>query len=555
MPRGRKRSPQDSIDSILLALSRRSDIDPDTLSHYFDRLDEEWTEGAREKVLHLLRTNDTSAHSAAVLILTELATDFDLRELERFVADPTVSDIAKLTLAPVLKELGSDIVDDRIIDYLHDPEAAMHQMQTRLLDLVERSELGIESVLDDVVSMPVERRLGFISWLGQNQDPRSARLLIPLLETQSSKVVMAAIDALEQLGSIAAHQTIPALNYLIANTANRQVKQHARAVLGRLTMQSAPGMEIVETHQQLPLHQARVSFVDGSGTQMMMISWRRPDGLVKGVNVLYQDQWGIKDCYGTDEMEPGRWSQLVNDVEEHGFINFQVSLEYCRALIAEARALNKRTRHKLPIAYSIWRPYLGDDETSKKHANTISTTLEPRSFNPDLALLAQRGDQLYRMPEFESWLFEPLIDLMPYINRYWVIDNVFDMFTIGSPQPGRGRKKGQRSQKPRQANLEALVSEALDTLVDNSWRTLYEARLRRQGAFFLSAHRPDDAALVSAVASALHPASGLSVQEQPFLRAMMRASIESGPMRMMAEVLEAGDFDLGPDPMDPFFLE
>ena len=553
MPRGRKRSPQDSIDSILLALSRRSDIDPDTLSHYFDRLDEEWTEGAREKVLHLLRTNDTLAHSAAVLILTELATDFDLRELERFVADPTVSDIAKLTLAPVLKELGSDIVDDRIIEYLNDPEAAMHQMQTRLLDLVERSELGIESVLDDVVSMPVERRLGFISWLGQNRDPRSARLLIPLLETQSSKVVMAAIDALEQLGTITAHQTIPALNYLIANTANRQVKQHARAVLGRLTMQSAPGMEMVETHQQLPLHQARVSFVDGSGTQMMMISWRRPDGLVKGVNVLYQDQWGIKDCYGTDEMELDRWSQLVKDVEEHGFINFQVSLEYCRALIAEARALNKRTRHKLPIAYSIWRPYLGDEETPKKHASAISTTLEPRSFNPDLALLAQRGDQLYRLPEFESWLFEPLSDLMPYINRYWVIDNVFDMFTIGSTQPGRGRKKGQGSQKLRQPNLEALVSEALDTLVDDSWRTLYETRLRRQGALFLFAHRPEHAALVSAVASALHPASGLSVQEQPFLRAMMRASIESGPMRMMAEVLEAGDFDLGP--MNPFSLE
>jgi hypothetical protein len=553
MPRGRKRSPQDSIDSILLALSRRSDIDPDTLSHYFDRLDEEWTEGAREKVLHLLRTSDPSAHSAAVLILTELATDFDLRELERFVADPTVSDIAKLTLAPVLKELGSDIVDDRIIDYLNDPEAAMHQMQTRLLDLVERSELGIESVLDDVVSMPVERRLGFISWLGQNRDPRSARLLIPLLETQSSKVVMAAIDALEQLGTIAAPQTIPALNYLIANTANRQVKQHARAVLGRLTMQSAPGMEMVETPQQLPLHQARVSFVDGSGTQMMMISWRRPDGLVKGVNVLYQDQWGIKDCYGTDEMELDRWSQLVKDVEEHGFINFQVSLEYCRALIAEARALNKRTRHKLPIAYSIWRPYLGDDETPKKHASAISTTLEPRSFNPDLAFLAQRGDQLYRMPEFESWLFEPLTDLMPYINRYWVIDNVFDMFTIGATQPGRGRKKGQGSQKLRQPNLEALVSEALDTLVDDSWRMQYETRLRRQGALFLFAHRPDDAALVSAVASALHPASGLSVQEQPFLRAMMRASIESGPMRMMAEVLEAGDFDLGP--MDSFSLE
>src|ERR1700730_14128257 len=115
MPRGRKRNPQESVDSILLAICRRDNIDSETLSHYFDRLDEEWTDGARDKVLHLLRTTDSQAHSAAILILSELATDFDLEELEDFVADPTVSDLAKLTLAPVLKEIDSDIADDRLI--------------------------------------------------------------------------------------------------------------------------------------------------------------------------------------------------------------------------------------------------------------------------------------------------------------------------------------------------------------------------------------------------------------------------------------------------------
>src|SRR5258707_6315013 len=145
MARGRKGPPQESIDSILLAMSRRDDIDPDTLSHYFDRLDEEWTDGAREKVLHLLRTTDSQAHSAAILILSELATDFDLEELEDFVADPTVSDMAKLTLAPVLKELGSDMPDDGILDYLTDPDVAMLQIQTRLLDLLGRRQICPES--------------------------------------------------------------------------------------------------------------------------------------------------------------------------------------------------------------------------------------------------------------------------------------------------------------------------------------------------------------------------------------------------------------------------
>jgi len=43
MSRGRKGPPQENIDSILLSMSRRMDIDPVTLSHYFDRLDEECT--------------------------------------------------------------------------------------------------------------------------------------------------------------------------------------------------------------------------------------------------------------------------------------------------------------------------------------------------------------------------------------------------------------------------------------------------------------------------------------------------------------------------------
>src|ERR1700694_3783861 len=119
MPRGRKRPPQDSIDSILLAISRRDNIDPDTLAHYLDRRDEEWTEGARTKVLNLLRTHDAAAHAAAVLILSELATDFDLEELEDFVSDPTVTDLAKITLASVLKTLDSEMADDGIIEYLN----------------------------------------------------------------------------------------------------------------------------------------------------------------------------------------------------------------------------------------------------------------------------------------------------------------------------------------------------------------------------------------------------------------------------------------------------
>jgi hypothetical protein len=538
MPRGRKGTPQDSIDSILLAMSRRSDIDPDTLSHYLDRLDEEWASGAREKVLHLLRTTDSSAHSAAALILSELATDFDLEELEEFVTDPTVGDLAKLSLAPVLKDLDSDLADEGIIDYLNDPESAMLQMQLRLLDLVGQSELGVEAILEDVLAMPMERRMGFIGWLGGSQDPRAARLLIPLLENQATKVALAAMDALEQLGAAASEESIPALNYLLANSSNRQIKQQARAVLGRLTMLTPPGAG-PESLAELPLHEARVSFIDGAGAQMIMLSWRKPDGLLKGVNLLYQDEWGIKDCYGTDEMASDHWQELVGSMDEQGFISFEVPLDYCRALIAEARQQNKRSRHKLPVAYAVWRPLIEASAPAPKGSTAFVTMREPLQLDDELMRLVARGDELYKLPEFEPWLFEPFASLQPYIHDY---------LNLG-PLPehvGRRRKGTSKQVEGHKREREALVDRALDKIIDTRWRLLYDTRLRRQAALFQLIGRDEEAEIISAVAAALHPDSGVPLQQQPFLRALIHRSLERGLIHMMAEMLESASLRSSP---------
>ena len=546
MPR-KKRPPQDSIDSILLAISRREDIDPDTMSHYLTRLDEEWTDGARDKVLHLLRSSDAMAHAAAVLILTELATDFDLEELEDFVTDPTVSDMAKLSLAPILKELDSEIADEGIVEYLNDPATAIQQMQTRLLELVGQSEMGAESILEDVIAMPTERRLAFVNWLGSSNDPRAASLLIPLLENQPSKVAQVIIDALEQLGPVAAYQTIPALNYLIATSSNRQLKQHARAALGRLTMLSALGVEDAAMTKarlhQLPEYQARVSSIDGSGAQLIMLSWQRPDGGLKGINVLYQDQVGIKDCYGIDEMDLDRWEHLADELKEQGLGCFEVSFEYARAVIMEARAINKRTRHRLPIAYSIWRPFIEIEGFGKKNASAISTMIVLPDLSPETIALAQRGDELYQLPEF-MWMYEPAMDLEPYITRYWVVSNGFEL------APERRSRRGKQREQEKQAQLEDLTGQALMALVDGSWRTLYETRLRRQAYLLQYIGRKEDAVLAAAVAAVLDPASPVSIQEQAFPRAMIRFSIEQGPLRIMVDAFESGNF--GPFPIKFF---
>ncbi len=541
MSRGRKKAPRESVDSILLAISHNEDIDEETMSRYLDRLDEEWANGAREKVLHLLRNNDAMVQSAAVRILSELATDFDLEGLEDFVADPTVSDMSKLSLSPILKELGSEMADDGIIEYLNDPSGAIRQMQLRLLEIVGQSEMGVETVLDDVVSMPADRRLGFIHWLGNSNDPRAVSLLIPLLVHQTGKIVMEVIDALEQLGSIAVNHTIPALNHFIATTSNRELKQHARAVLGRLTMQSMLGVEdavlMEDRRYQLPIHEARVSSIDGSGTQLIMLSWVRPDGLIKGINVLSQSQKGIKDCYGVDEMDAEHWQSLVGDLNEQGFSSFIVPFEYARALVLEARAYNKRSRSKLPIAYAIWRPLIEGLLPAKKFTSPYPTILEPIALDPATQALAQQGNKLYELNEFLSWMYEPIERIEPFITRHLAEHDVFNAYF---------ENKTKSEERKHQKQLTKLVDEAVGLLINEKWRTLYEERLRRQAALFQVAGREKEVALIRAVAAQLHPASGVAIQEQAFPRALISFSIEQGPLRLMVESLRSGEMGTFP---------
>ena len=294
--------------------------------------------------------------------------------------------------------------------------------------------------------------------------------------------------------------------------------------------------EVLQVQQQ-PLHEARVSFVDGSGAQMVILSWQRPDGLLKGVNVLYQDEWGIKDCYGTDEMEMERWTELVESMEEQGFGSFKVSLAYCRALITEARAINKRTRHKVPVAYAVWRPFIEGDDANKKQNPPVMTMLDPLPFTPEVATLAQRGDELYALSEFESWFYDPFANIRSYVGPYTSI-----LGNMQSPSRSRKRKGSQQKADIHKADLEAIVSEALDKVIDTKWRMLYETRLRRQGALFQLVERTNDASLVSAVASTLHPDSGVPPRNQPFLRAMMHRSLENGLLRLMTEAFENGPF-------------
>src|SRR5439155_3387203 len=106
--------------------------------------------------------------------------------------------------------------------------------------------------------------------------------------------------------------------------------------------------------------------------------------------------------------------------------------------------------------------------------------------------------------------------------------HVFDNGS-GKRTRGRGGKKPQPREAEQKTLLEELISEALEKLIDDKWRLLYETRLRRQAALFHFTERREQVPLMQAVATLLHPSSQIPVREQEFVRTLMRISIEQGP--------------------------
>jgi hypothetical protein len=431
------------------------------------------------------------------------------------------------------------MADDGLLEYLNDGAGAIRQMQSHLLELAGKNVLGVETILNDFRAMSEDRQLGFIIWLGNSGDPRAVSILVPLLDLTNSKLVAAVIEALEVLGGLAVSRTIPALRRFLGFTSNRQLKDLARATIDRLTAQlllEPEELTLMERHSSSCEYEARVSPLDSSGNQLLMLAWLRSDRMLQGINLLINASYGLRDCYSLDEVSREQWEALVQDFHTHGYNGLKVPFDYARALAIEAYGQRKRSRGSLPLAYSLWRPQIeGNDSREKKKklvASLVSVKRVPfTQLDPSYAM---KGSELLELPEFISWSYDALDRIVPYITRY------MELFphNINVAQP----ELLQLSHEQEQAlahGLDSLVKEALEDLIDTEWRLSYESLLRRQAAFFQQTDRNDIAQIVGGVASALHPDSPVPLQQQTFPQALLRLSIKQGPLRLMLETLRS----------------
>lgn len=460
-----------------------------------------------------LTTGGEREREVAAALLSQLQGPRVIAPLRTLVHDPSAPDAVRGAAAAVLTDLGEPLHQQTLAAGLRDPLAFLEAVSEAIL--VRGAEESFrEQFLASVEEDTREDRLEVLRSLAATRDARALRLFIPLLFSKRAGTVLAAIDAIEAIGS---PDAVPALEERARGASSPRVRNRARVAQGRLLMRSNPLWEELRPPatlesasggpQALPLHRCCLTLVDQNGDQAVLVSRRRPDGFLKVVTVHISDTQGVRSCYGIDMMSEGELGELTDALARQGLASVDVELPYCRQAVAEARKLSVAQRQRLPMELEVWRGVIESPGAGEPEQLPLWQCDSVRADD----LLPQTG-ALLSTPEFRQWYFDAGL-VWPYVDE-WCSASFED-------------QQGERGQR----TLDSLISVAARDLVSEGQRQLLARRLARQSWLLDRMGKKEAARLAVAATQGLDPERGVPIDLHPFVRAMVLSSFLNAGLR------------------------
>ncbi|MEE9286400.1 MAG: HEAT repeat domain-containing protein [Dehalococcoidia bacterium] len=448
----------------------------------------------------------------ATALLGQLQGPRVIAPLRTLLQDRSANDGARAAAATILATLGEPVHIEALAGSLKDPDALLHNIWETVLLKAQAEEPFRQQFLACLEEDDPEARDEVLQALATPQDPRALALFLPLLHSRRVRTVLAAIDAIEAVGSL---EGAPGLEERAESDPNPRVRNCARAAYGRMLMRTNPlwaehGPAVLSgAHppQALPVHHSWVTLIDQHGDQAVLVSRRRPDGFLKVVTVLTSDTEGVKDCFGVDMMKEEELAEIGQQLAHQGLTPVDVEPAHCQNVVDEARRFSIEHRRRLPMELEIWKGLLDPPPVDQPRQLPLW-----EQGTEDLLNFLPKTGALLTTPEFRQWFFAPEL-VWPYLDEWCTV-------SLDQQQGDQGR-----------ATLNALVTLAANDLIDREHRQLLSQRLARQSVLLCHLGKPDPARLAAAAALGLDPDEGIPVDLHPFARAMVLSSFFNAGLR------------------------
>jgi hypothetical protein len=211
-------------------------------------------------------------------------------------------------------------------------------------------------------------------------------------------------------------------------------------------------------------------------------------------DVMFNDHEGIKDCFGGQTYDPEMVEDMMGEtLAEAGIELVEVGLERARAEVERAYQITLTAGRRLPLSFLGWQPWLRGEDPEPVEAIPL-----PEISPAEREALFARCHELTDLDEFESWFFDP-------------------------EELGGLERKYRRLAKRANSDdaLEALVSQAIQTIVDDPRRQLMRERLQRQAWLLAQIYEEEELPKLALVAADGLADAALPLADHPFLREMM----------------------------------
>lgn len=357
---------------------------------------------------------------------------------------------------------------------------------------------------------------------GAASEPEAAARALAELAERDPRLALATVAVLSRVHTPAAARLLVAID---ASDLPRELRKEARRGLHRLKAlgieaerPSAPRAPAQAPRQRARLYEAWATAPDWRGSRLVWLLADRPLGGIWAVGLVLNDVRGMVQASFRDTTRKRFQEDLARWREENELARWlRLPVDYATQLVGEALALNERGGTAIPQEFQVNRELVEDI------ARPFERALVYQEISPGAAKLSpewlEESPRLLHEPELQGWQFDPEA-VRPFV-RPWL--EARGGLMVLNPQASREREA-------------AILSQAIQKVVAPEVRRGLQRRLEEMAYVFLRTDRPRQARLAVGAAVGLEEASAsrlllqqsaMRLDQHPFVRAMMEASLEA----------------------------
>lgn len=296
------------------------------------------------------------------LMLELVPKDILEQKMWELLSSATIQDKIKYYVIDILRQLGTSINYDKFVDYLNEPDEFIDIDTKKLFQSAVINPEAQIDFMDFLSSLPAQEKTLLLDSLSNDYAGDDlCNILAPVIYTEPEAEI--SVYAIKALGGTKSGLGVGVLRWILDSDFGEAVKSAAEISLKTLKLSGVyfdtSDAFYTSSLQGTEPYRCFSSLIDGHGNQGIVFTRMRDDGKLSLVGVVVNDEHGIIDCFGFNELSLEEFSRILERFFESD-LKLEVPFSYVKTILKSAEGVSYKAYGKLRYEYICWRLLMHD---------------------------------------------------------------------------------------------------------------------------------------------------------------------------------------------------